>query len=103
GAAREIARNVYFSVRELHGAVNRVLAVQQLENRLVTAKEVVALLSGLVPAAATEFGEFLEEVSGTMADVSERLGEGTDVAGDGSDATAAGAGQPAQDSAGVRD
>lgn len=104
GAAREIARCFYFSVRELQGAVNRVLAVQELEGRLVKAEEVVSLLTGLVPSAVSEFGEFLAEVSGTMADVSARLdGDATRAGRSDDTGTGAAAERPAPGTAGIRD
>ena len=75
GVAETLARAPVANVRELQGALNRVLAVQELDGRPVTASEVSRLL-GLPDAAnggADEFGSFLDEISGTLGEVVSRL------------------------------
>jgi len=68
GVAGVIARYPYENVRELQGALNRILAVQEVEERLVDAKEVGALLG---PDGASgkggEFASFVDELSATVA------------------------------------
>jgi len=69
GVAEALARVVFGNVRELQGALNRLIAVQELEGRSVTADEVPALMGGggtARPAATTgdEFEEFLRELGG---------------------------------------
>jgi hypothetical protein len=67
GVPDVLARVPYGNVRELHGALNRVLAVQEVEQRLVNASEVVALL-GTRPDSprSEEFGSFLDEIEGAV-------------------------------------
>lgn len=76
GVAEAVARISYSNVRELQGALNRVLAVQELEERRVPASEVPAIL-GLESvdtgdgAGPSEFDSFLDEVSDTVERVVE--------------------------------
>ncbi|HEX7049017.1 MAG TPA: DnaA/Hda family protein [Longimicrobiales bacterium] len=67
GVAEALARIAFANVRELQGALNRLVAVQELEGRAVTADEVPALL-GLEGARrdAPEFNAFLAEISDTV-------------------------------------
>jgi chromosomal replication initiator protein len=70
GVAEVLARVAFGNVRELQGGLNRVLAVQELDSRQVSADEVERLLG--MPAkseAEDEFGSFLDEVSGTVSEV----------------------------------
>jgi len=59
GVPELLARCDFDNVRELQGALNRILAVQELEARLVTAGEVAEMLDLDVPAT-----EVVAEVSG---------------------------------------
>lgn len=69
--AEALGRFPFKNVRELGGALNKILATQDLESRLVSADEVVTLLGqDAAPPAARgrdEFGRFLEEVAGALA------------------------------------
>jgi chromosomal replication initiator protein len=71
GVAESLARNPFRNVRELGGALNKVLATQELEGRMVTADEVGGLM-GSEPTsegvADGEFGAFLEDLAGTVAE-----------------------------------
>jgi chromosomal replication initiator protein len=74
GVAEMLARVVFSNVRELQGGLNRVLAVQELDDRRVSADEVARLL-GLEQEqlASDEFGAFLTEIAGTVVDVVARI------------------------------
>ena len=75
GVAQALARVPVANVRELQGALNRVVAVQELEGRAVVAHEVAALL-GLDDRQAVsqdEFEAFLSEIAVTLDDVAARL------------------------------
>ena len=68
GVAEAIAKHAFGNVRELQGALNRIIAVQELDRRPVSAEEVADLLGR--PAEAPkrdEFGSFMSEVTGTLA------------------------------------
>ncbi len=70
GVAETLARVEFTNVRELQGALNRVLAVQELEERSVTAEEVARLLGvGVETRQADEFGAFLTDIAGTVGEV----------------------------------
>ncbi|MBI4539015.1 MAG: ATP-binding protein [Gemmatimonadetes bacterium] len=81
GVAEAVARFSFGNVRELQGALNRILAVQELEGRTVSERETEAILGGraepgvaapsraAAPSSAGEFASFLEEVSSTLARV----------------------------------
>lgn len=70
GVAETLARVEFTNVRELQGALNRVLAVQELEERTVTAEEVAQLLGvGLETRKADEFGAFLSDIAGAVGEV----------------------------------
>ncbi|MGH7445392.1 MAG: DnaA ATPase domain-containing protein, partial [Longimicrobiales bacterium] len=70
GVAETLARVEFTNVRELQGALNRVLAVQELEDRTVTAEEVARLLGvGVEARSADEFGAFLTDIAGTVGEV----------------------------------
>ena len=67
-----LARVAFTNVRELQGALNRLIAVQELEHRTVTSAEVSALLgAAAAERGRDEFGEFLSEISGTVGAVVE--------------------------------
>lgn len=71
GVAEALGRYPFKNVRELGGALNRVFATQDLEERAVTAEEVQVLM-GAEPARPAsprpdEFGSFLDDLSGVVA------------------------------------
>jgi chromosomal replication initiator protein len=72
GVAETLAKHAFGSVRELAGALNRVLAIQDLEERPVTATE-AARLMGDEPSeeGADDFGTFVEEIAVDLATVME--------------------------------
>ncbi|RMH14983.1 MAG: hypothetical protein D6701_10590 [Gemmatimonadetes bacterium] len=80
GVAEVVARAEFKNVRELAGALNKIIAVQELEGRQVDKDEVRPLLGlGPEPAGAgpdsgvsadalmDEFGAFIQELSSTVA------------------------------------
>lgn len=75
GVAETIARASFGNVRELKGALNRILALQELEGRLVDAEEAGRILGARAPAAPAsrrssgEFASFLDEIASTLAEV----------------------------------
>lgn len=74
GVAEALARYPFKNVRELGGALNRILAVQDLEERPVSPEEIPGLMGeDVAPSAEGEddFGSFLSEVSDTLADTVE--------------------------------
>ena len=82
GVAEALAKHAFSSVRELAGALNKILAIQELEERQVEANEVEAL-AGLQEEESTEgpiagqqlldeFGSFMEDLSQTVAHSVER-------------------------------
>jgi chromosomal replication initiation ATPase DnaA len=78
GVAETIAKIAYANVRELQGALNRVLAVQELDARAVSAQEAARLLGvaaedRIEEPTGDEFGSFLTEIAGTLGDVVSRL------------------------------
>ncbi|MEQ8330499.1 MAG: DnaA/Hda family protein [Longimicrobiales bacterium] len=70
GVAEALARFPFRNVRELGGALNKVLATQELEERQVDAEEIGRLM-GDEPASPAgggdEFGSFLTDLSTTVA------------------------------------
>jgi chromosomal replication initiator protein len=65
-----IGRIAFRNVRELSGALNRVLAIQELEGRMVGPEEAALLFGRQKPTAglqATEVDRFLDEISSTVA------------------------------------
>ncbi|HSW31717.1 MAG TPA: DnaA/Hda family protein [Longimicrobiales bacterium] len=71
GVAEALGRFPFKNVRELGGALNRVLAIQDLEERQVTPEEVQRLM-GEAPApragpSGDDFGSFLQDLSGAVA------------------------------------
>lgn len=67
GVAEALARGSFGNVRELQGALNRIIAIQELDRRPVSAEEVMQLL-GRPPEVRSpdEFGSFMTEVVGTV-------------------------------------
>jgi chromosomal replication initiation ATPase DnaA len=67
GVAEALAKHAFGNVRELQGALNRIIAVQELDRRPVSAEEVAELLGRPAPArTGDEFGSFMNEVAGTL-------------------------------------
>ncbi|HSH45398.1 MAG TPA: DnaA/Hda family protein [Longimicrobiales bacterium] len=65
-----LGRIAFTNVRELQGALNRLIAVQELEDREVQADEVTTLLgAAAAERGRDEFGEFLSEITGTVGAV----------------------------------
>lgn len=70
GVAETLARIAFSNVRELQGALNRLIAVQELEGRSVAAEEVSRLLGRMAqPSPVDEFGSFLAEITDTLDEV----------------------------------
>jgi hypothetical protein len=74
GVAEALARIAFSNIRELQGGLNRVLAVQEIEERLVAVEEVTRLL-GLAAAQrrSEEFTAFVSEIAGTVGEIVSRL------------------------------
>ena len=72
GVEETLARSTFSNVRELQGALNRILAVQELEGRKVDAEEAARIL-GMPPpeqkAGVSEFSDFMAEISSAVDDV----------------------------------
>lgn len=66
-----LARIAFTNVRELQGALNRLIAVQELEGREVTLEEVPRLLGSAAERGHDEFGEFLADIAGSVGAVVE--------------------------------
>jgi chromosomal replication initiator protein len=66
-----LARIAFTNVRELQGALNRLIAVQELEGREVTLEEVPRLLGAAAERGHDEFGEFLADIAGSVGAVVE--------------------------------
>ncbi|MFO7893576.1 MAG: DnaA/Hda family protein [Longimicrobiales bacterium] len=66
-----VGRIAFTNVRELQGALNRIIAVQELEDRTVEPDEVVQLLGVAAERGRDEFGEFLSDITGTVSSVVE--------------------------------
>ncbi len=81
GVGELLARSTFSNVRELQGALNRVLAVQELEGRVVPKEEVAKLTGGQAAPAASEFGDFLADVSLAVDAVVSRSTEDQQLAG----------------------
>ncbi|MGH7482356.1 MAG: DnaA ATPase domain-containing protein [Longimicrobiales bacterium] len=70
GVAESLARLSFGNVRELQGALNRILAVQELEQRVVAADDVETLIGYQASESeADEFRDFLEDISETVEEV----------------------------------
>lgn len=74
GVAEALARHPFRNVRELGGGLNKVLAIQELEDRRVQVDE-ISLLMGSVTAADAptdeEFDSFLDDLVTSLAEVVE--------------------------------
>ncbi len=66
GVFQSLARIAFTNVRELQGALNRLIAVQELEGRTVTADDVPGLLGSAAERGRDEFSEFLSDVTGSV-------------------------------------
>jgi chromosomal replication initiation ATPase DnaA len=79
GVAEALARVQFGNVRELQGGLNRVLAVQELDDRAVTADEVNRMFADV--RHQDDFNSFLSEIADTVDEVvgsveqERRLGE----------------------------
>lgn len=70
GVAETLARIAFGNVRELQGALNRLIAIQELEDRAVAADEVARLLGRMAKTEQIdEFGSFLAEISDAIDEV----------------------------------
>jgi len=70
GVAETLARIAFANVRELQGALNRLIAIQELEGRTVEPEEVARLLGRVAETAEVdEFTDFLAEISDTLESV----------------------------------
>lgn len=69
-----VGRLAFSNVRELQGALNRLIAVEELEERTVRPDEVVELLGAAADRGADEFGAFLSDITGTVTAGSEAAG-----------------------------
>jgi chromosomal replication initiator protein len=67
-----LGRIAFSNVRELQGALNRLIAVQELEGREVGATEVRQLLGAAAQRTTDEFGVFLSDISVTIEAVVEQ-------------------------------
>ncbi len=80
GVAEAVAKAPFKNVRELGGVLNKIFAMQDLEDRKVGVDEVAGLLELQDKAAALssgsdEFGSFLNELTSTVAGVVEQKEE----------------------------
>jgi chromosomal replication initiation ATPase DnaA len=80
GVAEAVAKAPFKNVRELGGVLNKIFAMQDLEDRKVSVDEVAGLLEIQDKAAALssgsdEFGSFLSELTSTVAEVVEQKEE----------------------------
>ena len=78
GVAEAIAKEPFRNVRELGGALNRILAVQDLEDRMVAPEEIGSLLrvgSGSPSQVTDDLGSFLDEIVEEVAGVVETQDE----------------------------
>jgi chromosomal replication initiation ATPase DnaA len=67
GVPELLARSAISNVRELQGRLNRVLAVQELDERTMSSDEVARLLGVSAEAVPTdEFAAFLHDIAGTV-------------------------------------
>jgi chromosomal replication initiation ATPase DnaA len=74
GVAETLAKVAFGNVRELQGGLNRVLAVQELDDRLVSAEEAARLLGVQAPHdKRDEFGHFLDQIADTLTEVVARV------------------------------
>jgi chromosomal replication initiation ATPase DnaA len=72
GVAEALARLPCHSVRELGGALNRVLVEQDVEGYPVTASDVAELMGESRSEPADDFGSFIREIAGELAQAVEK-------------------------------
>jgi len=78
GVAEALARHPFRNVRELGGGLNKVLAIQELEERRVGVDEVPSLMGTVTSAAPghdAEFDSFLDDLVNSLAEVVEEREE----------------------------
>ena len=80
GVAQAVAKAPFKNVRELGGVLNKIFAMQDLEDRQVSPDEVAALLQEQDDAASLgkgskEFGSFLDELTSSVAEAVEEVEE----------------------------
>lgn len=84
GVAEALARTAFSNVRELQGALNRVLAVQELDGRQVSAQEVAEILgvrhAEEKASEPSEFSDFMAEISSAVGEVLSRSAEEQQIA-----------------------
>jgi chromosomal replication initiation ATPase DnaA len=77
GVAEALAKHAFGNVRELQGALNRIIAVQELDRRPVSGEEVGQLLGRPEETRGpAEFETFMTEVAGTPGTTMEDLPPG---------------------------
>ena len=64
GVAEALSRVSFANVRELQGGLNRLLAIQELDNRAVTADEIAGMFGP--QRRHDDFGSFMNEITGTV-------------------------------------
>lgn len=70
GVAEALARVRFSNVRELQGGLNKLLAVQDLDGRQITAGEIAPMFAAVAQRPANdEFGGFLSDIAGTVSEV----------------------------------
>ncbi len=80
GVAEAVAKAPFKNVRELGGVLNKIFAMQDLEDRRVTADEVAKLLHqqdevASLGGGSNEFGSFLDELATSVAQAVEKTEE----------------------------
>jgi chromosomal replication initiation ATPase DnaA len=67
GVAEALARMSFGNVRELQGGLNRLIAIQELDGRSVSAQEVADIFAQ--PRAREDFNTFFDDLVGTVDEV----------------------------------
>jgi chromosomal replication initiation ATPase DnaA len=67
GVGEALARIQFANVRELQGALNRLLAVQELDKRAITADEIPAMFG--IQRRQDDFSSFMSDIASTVDDV----------------------------------
>ncbi len=75
GVAEALARFPFKNVRELGGALTRIVAIQDLEEREVTAKDVPAIMGEASPDAGDGFDSFRDEIAAVVQETVEEQEE----------------------------
>lgn len=79
GVAESLARISFANVRELQGGLNRLLAIQELDGRSVTAEEIPSMFGQ--QRKQDDFGTFLSDISGTLDEVVSNVEQERQLAG----------------------